>query len=314
MKYFLHDTNAFQDEKITELFIGFGYEGVGLFYTILEKLAMQEKPIKTEVLKKQLFVGKKLEKCWKFLESSALISSNNGETFNENLMKFSEKFQIKKEKNRERISKWRENQALSENVTRYEQVCNKPKDNISKVNRIEDNNKEVNASLSPGFKDKNSDSLKAEPEKPKEKSSAKKEKGARPWADQISFEDNDTPELRAKWQEWIEYKKLVGSSYKTQNGEQAELNKIKKYPLQFALYTIQLAIDKEWQGVVNRGTPDDYQAYANNPAAFLAGKDRTTLTITEKPETRPQGIKHLDPNAPDYYDRLKEYYAVSKAS
>lgn len=151
MKYFLHDTNAFQDEKITELFIGFGYEGVGLFYTILEKLAMQEKPIKTEVLKKQLFVGKKLEKCWKFLESSALISSNNGETFNENLLKFSEKFQIKKEKNRERISKWRENQSLTENVTRNESVCNTPKDNISKDNISKEDKSSSEAIASGGI-------------------------------------------------------------------------------------------------------------------------------------------------------------------
>ena len=61
MKYFLHDSNAFNDEKITELYINFGYEGLGLFYTILEKLAGQEKPVKTLVLKKQLNVGKKLE-------------------------------------------------------------------------------------------------------------------------------------------------------------------------------------------------------------------------------------------------------------
>jgi hypothetical protein len=47
MKYYLHDSNAFNDEKITELFINFGYEGLGLFYTILEKLSLQEKPVKT---------------------------------------------------------------------------------------------------------------------------------------------------------------------------------------------------------------------------------------------------------------------------
>lgn len=85
MKYFLHDTNAFQDEKITELFMAHGYEGLGLFYSILEKLAHQEKPVKTAVLKQQLLVGKKLEKCWSFLESLQLISSNNGETFNARL-------------------------------------------------------------------------------------------------------------------------------------------------------------------------------------------------------------------------------------
>jgi hypothetical protein len=143
MKYFLHDSNSFNDEKITELYLEFGYEGLGLFYTILEKLAFQEKPIKTIVLKHQLNVGKKLEKCWAFMEQIDLISTNNGETFNKQLLNFSEKYQIKKEKNSKRIAEWRENQSVSENVTRYESVGNTPKLNKSKVkeskvNRIDE--------------------------------------------------------------------------------------------------------------------------------------------------------------------------------
>ena len=132
MKYFLHDSSAFEDEKITELHMKFRYEGIGLFFTILEKLAFQEKPIKTNVLKNQLRVGKKLEKVWDFLEQIELISSNNGETFNEQLLNFSEKYQIKKEKNRKRISQWRDNQLDKENVTRYESVRNAPKGKESK--------------------------------------------------------------------------------------------------------------------------------------------------------------------------------------
>lgn len=143
MKYFLHDTNSFQDEKITELFIQHGYEGLGLFYTILEKLAMQEKPVKTIVLKKQLSVGKKLEKVWSFLEEIELIYSNNGETFNENILKFSEKYQIKKEKTKERVSQWRDNQRDSENVTRYNDVRNDPKVKESKVNINKESSSEV---------------------------------------------------------------------------------------------------------------------------------------------------------------------------
>ena len=54
MKYFLHDTDSFNDEKITELYMKFGFEGLGLFHTILEKMAKQEKPVKTDVLKHQL--------------------------------------------------------------------------------------------------------------------------------------------------------------------------------------------------------------------------------------------------------------------
>ena len=136
MKYFLHDSSSFNDEKITELYLEYGYEGLGLFYTILEKLALQEKPIKTNVLKHQLNVGKKLEKCWTFMEEIDLISSNNGETFNKQLLNFSEKYQIKKEKNAKRISEWRENQQLSENVTRSEHDCNTPKVKESKLNEL----------------------------------------------------------------------------------------------------------------------------------------------------------------------------------
>jgi hypothetical protein len=133
MKYYLHDSNSFNDEKITELYLEFGYEGLGLFYTILERLALQEKPIKTIVLKHQLNVGKKLEKCWKFMEEIDLISSNNGETFNKQLLNFSQKYQISKEKNAKRIAEWRENQSVSENVTRYKSVSNADKVNRSKV-------------------------------------------------------------------------------------------------------------------------------------------------------------------------------------
>lgn len=140
MKYYLHDSSSFNDEKITELYLEFGYEGLGLFYTILEKLAMQEKPIKTKVLKHQLNVGKKLDKVWQFIEEIDLISSNNGETFNKQLLNFSQKYQVSKEKNAKRIAEWRENQQVSENVTRSELVSNAPKVNKSKVKLIKVNN------------------------------------------------------------------------------------------------------------------------------------------------------------------------------
>lgn len=104
---------------------------------------MQEKPIKTKVLKHQLNIGKKLEKVWQFIEEIDLISSNNGETFNKQLLNFSQKYQVSKEKNAKRISEWRENQQVSENVTRSEHVRNalkvkESKVKLSKVNNIED--------------------------------------------------------------------------------------------------------------------------------------------------------------------------------
>ena len=113
--------------------MAFGYEGLGLFYTALEKFAQQEKPIKTAVLKRQLNIGKKLEKCWSFMESIGLISSNNGESFNKQLLKFSENYKIKKEKSAERLKQWRENQQVTENETHSESVRNATKVKISKV-------------------------------------------------------------------------------------------------------------------------------------------------------------------------------------
>jgi hypothetical protein len=137
MKYYLHDSNAFNDEKITRLYIQFGYEGLGLFYTCLEKFAQQEKPINTLVLKHQLNIGKRLEKCWLFMEQIGLLSSNNGETFNKQLLNFSESYKIKKEKNAKRILEWREKQDNIKNVTCNESVSNTPKVKESKVNEIE---------------------------------------------------------------------------------------------------------------------------------------------------------------------------------
>ena len=133
MKYYLHDTSSFDDEKITLLFLKFGYEGIGLFYTLLEKIGKQEKPINTIALKSQLKVGKRLEKCWKFMEEIDIIQSKNGETFNEQLLIISEKYQIKKEKNREKVKEWRERQKDTENVTGNEPVRNRPKVKESKV-------------------------------------------------------------------------------------------------------------------------------------------------------------------------------------
>jgi rubrerythrin len=155
MKYYLHDSTSFNDEKITELYLEFGYEGLGLFYTILEKLALQEKPIKTNVLKHQLNVGKKLEKVWKFLEEIDLISTNNGETFNKQLLNFSKKYQVSKEKNAKRISEWRDNQAVTENVTRSEHVRNADKVKESKVNKVKESKEELSEMLSPFISDLN---------------------------------------------------------------------------------------------------------------------------------------------------------------
>lgn len=153
MKYFLHDSNAFNDEKITELYMQFGYEGIGLFFTILEKMAAQEKPIKTVVLKKQLNVGKKLEKCWKFMEDIGLISSSDGETFNKQLLNFSKKYSIQKENTRKRVENFRSRQAENQEVVNngnalqksYKRVSNASKVKESKVKESKDNDISIDA-------------------------------------------------------------------------------------------------------------------------------------------------------------------------
>jgi hypothetical protein len=140
MKYYLHDSTAFSDEKVTLLYLEFGFEAVGLFYVILEKLALQEQPVNEMVLKSQLNIKKRLQKQLDFMYKIGILSVNNGDVFNENLLNFSKKYQIKKEKTRERVSEWRKNQQDKENVTRYKQVRNTDKDKISKdkINKYKD--------------------------------------------------------------------------------------------------------------------------------------------------------------------------------
>ena len=132
MKYFLHDSNAFSDEKVTLLYLKFGYEAVGLFFTILEKLALQEQPVNEIVLKSQLNIKKRLQKQLSFMYEIGILSLRNGDVFSENILKFSEKYQIKKEKTRKRVSEWRDKQEDTKTVTCYKSVRNTPKDTISK--------------------------------------------------------------------------------------------------------------------------------------------------------------------------------------
>lgn len=154
MKYFLHSTNSFDDDKIIALFMKHGYEGLGLFYTMLEKFAKAEKPINTIALKHSLKVGKRLERCWNFMESLGIICSSNGETFNNELLNFSETYMIKKEKNNEKLRQWREKQKDIKNETSYEPVSNPSKVKESKVNRskVKESKGVDEANASPLFK------------------------------------------------------------------------------------------------------------------------------------------------------------------
>lgn len=88
------------------------------------------------------------------MESLGIISSNNGETFNKQLLNFSEKYQIKKEKNAKKISEWREKQPDTKNVTGYEPVRNSPKVKESKVKVYkEESKKEMLSKIQEEFYD-----------------------------------------------------------------------------------------------------------------------------------------------------------------
>ena len=141
MKYFLHDTNAMRDEKISELFINFGYTGTGLFFAILENIAFNEEPVSEKILMFQLKIkGKKLVKIYSFLFQIELIFKQKDKVFNENVLKVSQKYKIKKENTRKRVSEWRDKQENKENVTHYKSVRNTDVTlaNKSKLNNIKE--------------------------------------------------------------------------------------------------------------------------------------------------------------------------------
>ena len=67
------------------------------------------------------------------MEEIGIISSKDGETFNEQLLNYSEKYQIKKEKNREKVAEWRDKQKDTKNVTSTKPVRNPRKVKETKV-------------------------------------------------------------------------------------------------------------------------------------------------------------------------------------
>jgi hypothetical protein len=232
MKYYLHDSNSFNDEKVTELYIKFGYEGLGLFYTMLEKFAAQEKPIKTLVLKKQLNVGKKLEKCWSFMEEIGLIQSLNGETFNERILNFAGKYKIKNKINAERVSQWRENQAVTKNVTHNVQECNADKVNRSKVK-----------------------------ESKVKESKIKETKEESP----LVFISNDWQVL---WEGWVEHKRnQFKDKYKTKQSEQIAINQLVELAggeLETAQEIVKASVSNLWKGLFKLKTNTNVTTQSGN--------------------------------------------------
>lgn len=232
MKYYLHDSNSFNDEKVTELYIKFGYEGLGLFYTMLEKFAAQEKPIKTQVLKKQLDIGKRLEKCWSFMEEIGLIQSLNGETFNERILNFAGKYKIKNKINAERVSQWRENQAVTKNVTHNVQECNADKVNRSKVKESKVNkSKDINTEAEPP----------------------------------LVFISNEWQEL---WEGWVEHKRnQFKDKYKTKQSEQIAINQLVELAggeLETAQQIVKASVSNLWKGLFKLKIENNVTTFTGN--------------------------------------------------
>jgi hypothetical protein len=225
MKYYPHYCGAFDDEKIQLLYMEFGYEGLGLFYTTLEKLAAQEKPVKTVVLKKQLRVGKRLDKCWCFMEKIEIISSNNGETFSKKLANYTESLNEKRKKTLERVLQLREKQKDAKTVTHYTSDCNASniKNNITEHNI--NNNTNNDADRVGG-------------------SSARKS---------TKFDANkmDLPfngQFRETWTEWVEYRSKSKKSL-TEISAKKQLELVACFPEETAVAMLVQSITNGWQGI-----------------------------------------------------------------
>jgi hypothetical protein len=276
MKYFLHDTSAFEDEKITELFMEFGYEGLGLFYTVLEKLAKNEHPVKTAVLKKQLFVGKKLEKCWNFMEKIGILSSNNGETFNKQLLNFSENYKIKSEKNTKRISEWREKQRVTENVTRYESVRNSPKD---KVKRSKENVLPPNPLKGESLETETFDLLEnKEPQKRVARGAAVRMEEYRTWLVDLGFKEGPATDLVLEWLEYKTGRREYYSSQKTLSTFVERLRELSGGNFENAKTIVRTAIGNTSQGIY----PLKNQSNGNSKGTKVTDEDLARIVLGDR--------------------------------
>ena len=277
MKYFLHDTSAFDDEKISMLFMEFGYEGLGLFYTVLEKLGKQEKTINTKVLKMQLKVGKKLEKCWKFMEEIELLSSNNGETFNKRLSNFNESVDIKREKTSKRVSEHRVNQKVTESVTHYNRDCNAPnltKPNLTKLNLTKECIVADEKSATPTtvledvvfLEEKEKETKKLDlPEKEKKESPKVAPKGSLKFDAafvDLPFSDDD---FKNAWMDWVSHRKEIKKPL-TSTMVKQQLAKLYTFGSSNATAMINRTIGKGWQGLVYELERPPFQNAFVNPS------------------------------------------------
>jgi hypothetical protein len=150
MKYFIHESTALNQDLIVKLYSKYGFEGYGIYFAILERIAFMECPIDKKLAIFTLRLSKRQQKILDFCIEIELILEDKSEIFEENILENAKKYLIKKEKTREKIKLFREkhknnnstNQIDNENVTGYDTVtyplCNQNVTTVkkSKLNKI----------------------------------------------------------------------------------------------------------------------------------------------------------------------------------
>ena len=181
--------------------------------------------------------------------------------------------------------------ALANHGTKHlqstEQSTSESSDSINKPLNPEPTNLEPLNSSPELFKEENSEGLKAKPEKPKEKSSAKKEK-VRPWKDDLQM-PYPSEAFAAKWEEYNEYREARKPKipFSTQATEQRLLNKLSQFNEDFAIAQIDRAMEGNWQGLVFQETGNDFKK-------FLASqKNEQPTNLQQQSNTGPSNAVRL---------------------
>lgn len=230
MKYFLHDSTSLNQDLIVKLFSKYNFEGYGIYFAILERIAFMESPINKELAIFQLRLTKKQIRILDFCIEIGLLLEQNLEIFEESLLENSKKYVISKEKTRERVKIFRENtqknnplnQQLSQNVTRYSDVtsatCNDDVTiaNISKVKESKLN-------------------------KNKEKS----------FLDLSIFNELEVVEI----EKWITYRNEIKKPL-TQSTINQFKTEIQKFGLNELRNQIENSIKNGWQGLIKNSQPE----------------------------------------------------------
>lgn len=285
--YFPHDHHARSDKKIINLMRVFGLAGVGLYWCIIEMLYEENGWLKISDLESIAYDLRADTNTLNSLVSNFDLFFIEGEMFSSKavlsrLKLIEAKSSAASKAARQRWQKCKED-ANAMQTHSERNALNKIKTNEIKLNESKtDNNATLSHSQKEGSEmglgsmqsgnDPNGTpllertNLKAEPEKPKEKSSAKKEKVSRPWASEIQM-PYPSKAFAEKWKEYCHYretKKPKAIPFNSQSTEQRLLTKLSAYNEAFAIYQIDRAMESNWQGLVFLETPKDFKKFLEN--------------------------------------------------